>query len=1845
MMLLGKINLNYLHKEKFSSMSFGLIKSSNATSCLGGLLLGLHVITCNDVSASNVPFQINISAGSEITSDLNEDPNNPGRAVEKTGLGDFISVNTLYAGTTTITEGRWFAMGPLGSTGTAISIASGATFGGTGLVTGVIQNNGILAPSAGGVNEGDEVIPIGTTMNISGSLTQTSTGETLLYFTPTAGDKVAVTGAVNLGLGTIQITPTPGFYNPQSPPTFTAFTWGSNAGATPTVVVTTANPSQQNYIPLNVTTNITSTGLTVSFAGINTTLTASQTADASVFAAITGAVTVPNGVVLSSTANTSSAIPNTLAFTGASASITPAANSTLNFSGQITGSSASMVTIAGVDSSSVVAFNGNSPGYTGTLNASNVSLIVNGTLGATVNAGSGTVLSGTGTMGDVTAVGATIKPAGSNGTLNFTGLNTSSTHYQVEMNSAGGGQINVAGDIALGSDVTVDVLMDADTYSTYYKYYRIFTASGALTGNVTTLTWAPQTGLIFDLKTAPSGKSMSLISIVGSSFTIGANQTTAGTVARRFIASGTTMAPTDLAPYNYITLLGGTISNASGMQTLTQPISLQGVSTLNTSVGSTTELTGALTSSAGTLILSGGGTTILPMDMSRSAAGISVNSSLVNVRAGSSFSSGGSLALNNSTVTFLGTSGDTTTLTGATTISGMANIIANAGVVNVNGAVTGSGVMNVSGGGIVGFNADNTGLNGTVNVNATKISLGAGANLGSSAVTLSNGSGLILDTVTLPNAITLADASTVSINAGKTATLSGALSGAGMTVSSAANNIGSLLIQGYNPAYTGAINASNINLVVNGAVGSAITVDSNTILSGAGSVGDVTLQNGSLVSPGNVATGEIGAINATNLTVQSGAHFCVQINANGQASHINVSGITNMATSFTVDVLMGAGTYPVGSVNYPIIITGNSADLIGYADTLVWTTHDGLTFDVGLSADGTSLILQSTVTTSPLVIGANQTTLGASSTLSISSHTIEAVNQTPTNVNTSIAINTLTSLLPNSPVNLNNATITNTSGSHTLTAALAVTTGTSTLNTNSGAETVITKPITSAPNTILNFDGGGTTTIFGDNDATLQGRVAVTNSTVNVGAGSNLGMGALALTGATVNLTAGASLNNAVTTDGHTTIQLQSSGVPVVVNGSLSGAGTVNVSGGGTALFTGINTGLAGPVNVTGSTVQIANNSNLGTGTLSVNSGTISMGTVALPNPISVTAASTFTSNAASGTTSTLSGAITGSAPLTFNGTGKTNLTATGASAYTGTLNVTGGTLAINSVMPETRVNVASGATLSGVGTIGGLTQYGAMKPGNSIGTFTIDGNYTTVDGAIYNVEINSAQPSVADALAPRSSQIVVTGNTTLSDTYTINVLMDAGFYPAGVVDYAILTSAGTLDVNAINLQWNTQPGLTFTVGTLADSGTDGDGHSLMLRYIATQGFTVGSDQTAVDTTTLGVTYNSTAFDNPTLTPSTNDVFATNSGLAPVADHPEFTDIVFQNNQPAGSDGSSDDDVTTTATTDNFRFKGFKSKKPTASVGKKGALESLLNAISENGPVSYQKNETRIWMAPYANRSRTSMTNSNVGNQGWSGGSLMGIEQRNAKDTWSIGLITGLMGSRSHVLGQPNTFSKTKGVLFGMSNMYKYTDYKDAGNFGHEIFASRVTTFVDSQRYGLSTVDNTTPFYALASYKTTTDIMNAQLNYLFNVIPKSVTCRLNLGATYHDVKTGKIDERNAGVNGITTAASSAQSTQVYGGIGLRKSLKYDAIAIRTTAVYEYGYQVSSTGSPIVKTTQSAAPTTFTDTVGPRQNKHYVQLNSSYADKDSGLKFSLSYSGVFYKNVATHTGMLKVAYQF
>ena len=1100
------------------------------------------------------------------------------------------------------------------------------------------------------------------------------------------------------------------------------------------------------------------------------------------------------------------------------------------------------------------------------------------------------------------------------------------------------------------------------------------------------------------------------------------------------------------------------------------------------------------------------------------------------------------------------------------------------------------------------------------------------------------------------------------------------------------------------------------NLLVTGRVGTpntAFTVAPTGMLMGSGAIVGTVINTGNLSPSNNRAiptdTGPPLAI-GTTLTItgsytQAAAaflkffatpSFCDSLSVNGPvicAGTLVIIPSGNYPSSGTTFRILNwgsqTGTFAqvVNGSNLPISLvtsidgTGMDVTISGASVTVPTSgaTAESLTSTVGAVAisDGATVANTSgsqTVSAQVIVTGTSTFNTSAGATTNLASAITSApgttlnlsgggtttfsANNSSMQGNVSLAGSTATigsgANLGSGALNLSGAGTTLNLGANsgdevTLTNPITLT-DTAAFIVPAGASAALQSPITSAVGTTLNLSGGGTTT-FAANNVSMRGDISVAGSTASITTGANLGSGTLNLSGAGTTLNLGANSGDAVTLVNPITLATSAAfvvptGATAALQSPITSAPgtTLNLSGGGTTIFSANNSSMRGDISVAGSTASITAGANLGSGALNVSSGTIVMDSVALPNPISVNSASTFTSNAAPGSVATLSGAIIGSAPITFNGTGAINLTGASTS-YTGTLIATGGKLSVNSNMPSAGVNLGAGAILGGAGTVGGIHQSGILKPGNSIGTLNVVGDYTTVDGAAYQVEINPLL----------SSKINVAGNTILGGTYFINVLMDAGDYPAQTTDYTILTTGGTLTVNMLNIKWNAQPGLSFTVGTLNDLGEADDEKCLVLRYRATQPFTIAADQAVVDTATLDGTYSQSILNNPSITLNASDVVGENSGLTtpelpnvyqvPVADHIELTSIVFSNNP------NSQNDPASSATADAFLFKGFNAPKTTV-LGGKNAVETLLTAISQNGPISYEKNETRLWISPYVNRSRIRRRSSDTGNQGWSGGSLAGIEQRDQKNIWSFGLLGGLMGSRSHTLGQPNTFSKSTGFLFGAYNTYKYTDYKDKGNFGHEILASRTTTFIDSQRYGLDKTDKVTPFYALATYKTTTNIINAQLNYLFDIIKKSVTSRLSAGVTYQGTQSGRITERNAGVNGITTSPSTNNAVEYYSGIGIRKIWNTDEITMRTTFVYEYGYQAMSAGVTARSATQdSVAPATGTTPIGPRQNKHYLQLNTSYLDRRTGLKFIVSYSGVLYKNVTNQTGMFKIEYRF
>lgn len=593
-------------------------------------------------------------------------------------------------------------------------------------------------------------------------------------------------------------------------------------------------------------------------------------------------------------------------------------------------------------------------------------------------------------------------------------------------------------------------------------------------------------------------------------------------------------------------------------------------------------------------------------------------------------------------------------------------------------------------------------------------------------------------------------------------------------------------------------------------------------------------------------------------------------------------------------------------------------------------------------------------------------------------------------------------------------------------------------------------------------------------------------------------------------------------------------------------------------------------------------------------------------------------------------------------------------STYTGPTNISAGrwfAMGPLGVNPSTPITIASGGSLIGSGpvtgaivnngTIGamGTVDYSDRK--KNIGTLNITGSYSANSGSSQIVELRSNRDLSDNSRVPKSDLINVSADATITGNHTFSLLLDAGIYKANTVtDYVILQTTGTLTTTGSTFYLNqaTNTGLTVTVGVLSAPGQPNDGKKIILKLtVGGSDVVVNADQTESDPgrTTTEITVRPITINPGEIL--TENISAEDVTIAAVIEQVELTNLVFNTN-------AAFNDPAPTAVADTFRFKFSSTSAPTAS-NSKGAMESLLTAISKNGPVSYERNQTRLWITPYANRARVRKTNNDSGNQGWSGGSLIGIEQRDKKNIWSIGIVTGLMASRSYVIGKPNNFSKANGMLLGAFNTLKYTDNKKGGNVGHELLISRTVTSVNAQRDGVDAKDKVTPFYALSAYKTTTDVGNAQLNYLFDVIKKSVTCRLNTGMTYVNTNYGAYREKGAGTNGINKSSSSTKSLEWYNGIGIRKIWNHEKITIRTTFVYEYGYNVKNSGSVATTTTQSVSPTTFTTPPGPRQNKHYIQLNGSYLDRGTGLKFIASYSGALYKNVTNHTGMLKVEYRF
>lgn len=232
----------------------------------------------------------------------------------------------------------------------------------------------------------------------------------------------------------------------------------------------------------------------------------------------------------------------------------------------------------------------------------------------------------------------------------------------------------------------------------------------------------------------------------------------------------------------------------------------------------------------------------------------------------------------------------------------------------------------------------------------------------------------------------------------------------------------------------------------------------------------------------------------------------------------------------------------------------------------------------------------------------------------------------------------------------------------------------------------------------------------------------------------------------------------------------------VVLGGVISGSGAVNQIGTGTTILTADN-GYTGGTTIAAGGLQLGDGGTSG----SITGDVLNNGTLAFDRSDDVTFA----------------GLISGSGGLEQAGGGATILT--GTNSYTGATNVTAGLLLVNGDQSAATglTSVASGATLGGIGTIGGdvtVADGGMLAPGaGGPGKLSINGNLTLGGGAGLAYEFGQANhPGGAF-----NDLVDVGGDLTLDGT--IDVAVSAGgSFEIGL--YRIANYSGGLTDNGLSL-------------------------------------------------------------------------------------------------------------------------------------------------------------------------------------------------------------------------------------------------------------------------------------------------------------------------------------------------------------------------------------------------------------------------------------------------------------
>ncbi len=301
----------------------------------------------------------------------------------------------------------------------------------------------------------------------------------------------------------------------------------------------------------------------------------------------------------------------------------------------------------------------------------------------------------------------------------------------------------------------------------------------------------------------------------------------------------------------------------------------------------------------------------------------------------------------------------------------------------------------------------------------------------------------------------------------------------------------------------------------------------------------------------------------------------------------------------------------------------------------------------------------------------------------------------------------------------------------------------------------------------LTKTGTGTQVLSGGNLYT--GTTTISGGTLQIGDG-----------GTTGTLGSGAVTNNA-------TLAINR-GNAFTLGNTLSGTGELVQLGEGTTTLTSGTTHTGGTT-VSAGTLLLGSADRLAdSGAVTVNGGSFNLGGFGETVGAVTLGGGSITNGTLTGSSydmqsGTVAAVLAGSAALTKSTAG--TVTLTGTNTYTGGTTVNAGELNVNGSIAGSDVTVASGASLSGSGTVGTISGAGAINPGNSPGILTAP-SVDPSGGLSFNFEFTSLNPVFSDASASVNDVLRLTDATpfvaSLNNVNAVNLYFNVSAFEEGQI-------------------------------------------------------------------------------------------------------------------------------------------------------------------------------------------------------------------------------------------------------------------------------------------------------------------------------------------------------------------------------------------------------------------------------------------------------------------------------